>query len=100
MKTTSSRASRSVRTVKTAPKPQPAQTHGMNLKKYALAALAGVVAVFAVYGQALSGPFLLDDQSLPYMQYAYATAPLMDWIRGIRPVLMLSYWLNFQASGT
>ena len=24
----------------------------------------------------------------------------MAWVTGARPVLMLSYWLNFQASGT
>jgi predicted negative regulator of RcsB-dependent stress response len=56
-------------------------------------------AVFTVYGPALRGPFLLDDSSLPYTQTIYAVAPLKSWIGGLRPLLMLSYWLNFQESG-
>src|SRR5438045_9008882 len=64
-----------------------------------VAAVIALIAVFIVYGPALNGPFLLDDTTLPYMQPGYATAPLVTWMRGLRPILMLTYWLNFQSSG-
>lgn len=59
-----------------------------------------IVAVFIVYGPALNGPFLLDDTYLPYLLPAYANAPLRAWLQGMRPMLMLTYWLNFKGSGT
>jgi Tfp pilus assembly protein PilF len=55
-----------------------------------------LLVVFDVYWPAINGQFLLDDTYLPYMLPDYAAAPLMAWIRGLRPVLMFSYWLNFQ----
>ncbi len=58
-----------------------------------------LIAVFVAYGPALDGPFLLDDSYLPYMQPQFATAPLTAWLRGVRPLLMLTYWINFQISG-
>ena len=62
--------------------------------------IAGIVlalfAVFQAYWPAIHGQFLLDDTYLPYMNPAFAAAPLMAWIRGLRPLLMFSYWLNFQ----
>ena len=66
---------------------------------YALAALAALIAVFITYNPALDGPFLLDDSYLPYMQPQFATAPLTAWMRGVRPLTMLTYWINFQTSG-
>ncbi|MGI8741521.1 MAG: tetratricopeptide repeat protein [Bryobacteraceae bacterium] len=66
---------------------------------FVLAGVAAVVAVFAVYGPALDGPFLLDDSYLPYMQPQFAALPLIDWMRGVRPLLMMTYWMNFQWSG-
>jgi predicted negative regulator of RcsB-dependent stress response len=66
----------------------------------ALAMLAAVIAVFYVYGPAMSGPFLLDDSYLPYRLDNFANASLSDWMRGLRPLLMLSFWLNFQEVGS
>ena len=62
--------------------------------------LVASVAVFLVFGPAMNGPFLLDDTYLPYAQPAFATAPVSAWIAGTRPLLMLSYWLNFQEAGS
>ena len=62
-------------------------------------AIAETVATFLVYGPALSGPFLLDDTYLPYGQSQFADAPLIAWMRGVRPLLMLTYWMDFQSSG-
>ncbi len=42
---------------------------------------------------ALQGPFLLDDTYLPYDQAEYPLKPLSAWLKGVRPMLMFSYWL-------
>lgn len=62
-------------------------------------AIAAVV-VFMVYGRVLNGPFLLDDDYLPYRLPGMMAAPLRAWIDGNRPLLMLSFWLNFHAAGS
>jgi tetratricopeptide (TPR) repeat protein len=65
----------------------------------ALAMVAAVIAVFYVYGPALSGPFLLDDSYQPYQLDSFANAPLSAWLRGVRPLLMFSFWMTFQGAG-
>jgi tetratricopeptide (TPR) repeat protein len=64
----------------------------------AVAMAVAVIAVFFVYGPALSGPFLLDDSYLPYRLDSFKNAPLGSWLQGLRPVLMFSFWLNYQQS--
>lgn len=63
----------------------------------------GVAAAFLsalfIYAPALSGPFLLDDRYLPFMAAGYESAPLSVWMRGVRPALMLSFWVNYRLSG-
>ncbi|MBI3279109.1 MAG: hypothetical protein HYZ57_04630 [Acidobacteria bacterium] len=54
---------------------------------------------FEVYGPALRGPFLFDDVYLPFLAPGVAEQPLRAWIAGVRPVLMASFWLNYQVSG-
>jgi protein O-mannosyl-transferase len=63
---------------------------------YAVGLLGALVVVFEVYWPAMSGQFLLDDTYLPYMSAGYAAQSLFTWVRGLRPLLMFSYWLNFQ----
>jgi len=63
---------------------------------YAVGLLVALFAVFEVYWPAINGQFMLDDTQLPYMNPGFASAPLYAWIKGLRPLLMLSYWLNFQ----
>jgi tetratricopeptide (TPR) repeat protein len=65
-----------------------------------IAALAAALAVVLwAYGPALHGPFLFDDQALPFALPGFAE-PLIDWIRSDRPVLMFTYWLNARISGS
>jgi hypothetical protein len=67
--------------------------------QYALGFFIAFYAVYQVYSPALNGPFLLDDSYLPYMLPNFYVLPIGDWIRGLRPLLMFSYWLNFKQSG-
>jgi tetratricopeptide (TPR) repeat protein len=63
-----------------------------------LAALAALYLAFQVYRPVLHGPFLFDDHYLPFR--APSTTPdLSAWLRGVRPLLMFSYWINFRLSG-
>src|SRR5260370_16078198 len=66
---------------------------------YAAAIAAALIVVFQVYWPVMSGPFMLDDTYLPYMNSGYATAPLKARITGLRPALMFSYWLKYQHAG-
>jgi tetratricopeptide (TPR) repeat protein len=46
----------------------------------------------------MNGAFLFDDTALPFALPA-PSASFLDWIRGVRPVLMASYWMNTRLSG-
>jgi protein O-mannosyl-transferase len=71
----------------------PGQT-GMSLQVLSIAALTAVLFAFYLYSPALNGPFVFDDHALPYASPAQSQRPLLEWISGVRPVLMLSYWAN------
>lgn len=66
---------------------------------FLLAAAAALLLALEVYGPALSGPFVFDDQYLPFAFPDFDQRPLLDVLRGLRPVLMLSFWLNYRLSG-
>src|SRR5690349_9842817 len=51
------------------------------------------------YSPAIRGPLLFDDNALPYGQRQLRDAPLRDWVAGVRPLLMFTYWLNYQMGG-
>jgi tetratricopeptide (TPR) repeat protein len=65
---------------------------------YALALFVLAQAAFLVYGPALNGPFLFDDLYLP-MSHPNPAEDWRIWIVGVRPLLMLSYWVNYQLGG-
>src|SRR5579864_5633594 len=75
-----------------------AQPPQFRLWPYAAVFFVALFAVFEVYWPAIRGPFLLDDSYLPYMEPGYSPL-LANWIHGVRPLLMFSYWLNFQQAG-
>jgi tetratricopeptide (TPR) repeat protein len=64
---------------------------------YAATAGAATLLAFLVYGPALHGPFLFDDSFLPFA--LSGDAPIGNWIRSTRPLLMLTYWFNVHLSG-
>src|SRR5438874_13582125 len=57
-----------------------------------------VDAAFETYSPALRGPFVYDDFSLPFYNPYFPVGNLIAWISGVRPLLMFSYWANFQLS--
>jgi tetratricopeptide (TPR) repeat protein len=65
--------------------------------------LAGIFALayagFQAYGAVLNGPFVFDDSSLPFRVPGFPS-DLRHWIGFLRPLLMLSYWINFRISPT
>ncbi|MFN7993004.1 MAG: tetratricopeptide repeat protein [Bryobacteraceae bacterium] len=64
---------------------------------YPAIAIAALYVVFQVYSPALGGPFVFDDNDLPYRLSSFSS-DLRSWISGVRPLLMFTYWLNFQVS--
>jgi tetratricopeptide (TPR) repeat protein len=57
------------------------------------------VALWLAYRPALDGPFLFDDRYLPFADPAYQNSPLAAWLAGVRPLLMLTFWLNYRLFG-
>ncbi len=62
--------------------------------------LAALFIAFEIYGPSIRGPFLFDDRYLPFFLPGWSQAPLSQWLAGVRPLLMFTYWLNFQQSQT
>jgi tetratricopeptide (TPR) repeat protein len=86
-------SARTAKPIEVAPGPalRPAWWH------WALGLALVLFVAFEVYGPALHGEFLFDDSSLPFLMPGVADAPLKSWLSN-RPVLMISYWLNYQWS--
>ncbi len=78
----------------------PVAKAGTHLWYYLGAALLALFVVFEIYGPAIRGPFLFDDRSLPFFLPGWADMPLSAWITGVRPLLMFTYWINFQIGQT
>src|SRR3954468_9105384 len=83
-------------------KNDPVSATAARMPWWAYAALSAValVALFVAYGPALSGPFVFDDQALPFLDGTADAHSLKSWLTGVRPVLMASYWVNYQSGGT
>lgn len=60
---------------------------------------AALIAAFWAYSPAMRGPFLFDDNMLPFAIADVAAAPLRLWLGGVRPALMFTYWINARLSG-
>ncbi len=64
---------------------------------YGVGLALGFFALLLIYGPALHGPFLLDDNYEPYMLPSFVGAPLAQWLRTSRPLLEFTFWLNYTA---
>ena len=60
---------------------------------------AALVAALLAYGPALQGEFLFDDEHMQFAQPHPEAVPLSAWVAGSRPLINLSYWLNYQLGG-
>ncbi len=81
------------------PAVKPAAPPSQTPKWYYLAGLAAALFLaFQIYGPAIRGPFLFDDRALPFFLPGWADAPFSAWVAGVRPLLMFTFWLNFQIS--
>ncbi|MFB3827539.1 MAG: hypothetical protein ACE15B_12270 [Bryobacteraceae bacterium] len=60
---------------------------------------AAIAAAFQVYAPVLDGPFLFDDDYLPFRLPNFSDN-LRSWLAGVRPLLMFTYWVNFRLSGS
>ncbi|MGI8991819.1 MAG: tetratricopeptide repeat protein [Bryobacteraceae bacterium] len=65
---------------------------------YWLGLAAALFCAFEIYAPGLNGPFVFDDLMLPFGGSRAADLPFRAWL-GVRPLLMASYWLNYQFSG-
>jgi hypothetical protein len=64
-----------------------------------LAGFGALFIVFEVYASVMHSPFLLDDLYLPYAD-EHPPHTLFGWIRLQRPLLMFSYWVDYQMGGS
>src|SRR5260370_33992088 len=64
-----------------------------------IGAAATFLAVFILYSPAMSGPFLLDDDYLPYRTPFFFSRPWSVWMPCNRPLLSLSFWLTLSRDG-
>jgi tetratricopeptide (TPR) repeat protein len=80
-----------------AAKPRPPAKRRTGWRWWAFA--AAVLAAFVAYSPALRGPFLFDDNMLPFAIANVASAPLRLWLSSTRPALMFTYWINARISG-
>lgn len=88
------------KTRKTPPPASPVRQPGLRTWHCALAVVIGLILAFQVYSPALYGPFLFDDAYLLMNKPGQADLPLRSWVSGVRPMLMFTYWANYQASGS
>ena len=78
---------------------QPASPADSRRWLYVLGLFLAIAIVFEVYQPALYGPFLFDDNYLPFRLPRFQVEALRPWLSGVRPLLMFSYWVNYQLSG-
>jgi hypothetical protein len=82
------------------PSPVPAEGRPYRGWYAPAAGLAAWVVAFLAYSPALNGPFVFDDVYLPFFSKGYAEQPLLLAIKGVRPLLYFTFWVNNRLAGT
>lgn len=78
-------------------KPAVQATHWWSIPWWYWATFLGALfLVFEAYGPALRGAFVLDDLYLPYADVNAPVHSISNWITLQRPLLMFSYWVDYQ----
>lgn len=67
---------------------------------YLVAALAAFLLTLEVYGPALNGGFVFDDEYLPFLAPGFGNATLREILTTMRPMVIASFWLNYQVAET
>jgi protein O-mannosyl-transferase len=75
----------------------PPPKRNLNWWPWAVGAV-GLFLVFQVYGPALNGAFVFDDRSLPFFD-PRISQNLSKWVGMLRPLLMVSFWLDYRLIG-
>lgn len=57
-----------------------------------------LVAAFIVYAPSMNGAFVFDDRNQTFLRPGAETFPLRSWLH-VRPLLMLTYYLNLHLGG-
>src|ERR1700693_3355871 len=65
-----------------------------------LIGLGALFFVFVAYGAGLHRPVVLNDLYFPYTDADAPRLPLLSWLRFQRPLLMFSYWVNYQMAAS
>lgn len=76
------------------------QSSGWRLWQIVLLVIGGLVLALELYGPALNGPFLLDDTYQLFGRPDVGLMKLHHWLNNVRPLLNLSFYVNYQLSGT
>lgn len=63
------------------------------------AALAALFVAFEAFGPSIDGPFVFDDRYLPFFSPSVQALTVFGWMKGVRPLLMLSYWVDYTRGG-
>lgn len=65
-----------------------------------LLAAVSLFLVFELYAPAMNGPFLLDDIYQFFGRPDVARFRLWHWVNNVRPLLNLSFYINYQLTGS
>src|SRR5579871_2992432 len=60
---------------------------------------AALIAALLAYWPSMRGEFVFDDAHMPFASGHPEQLSLRAWVIGARPLVNLSYWINFQLDG-
>lgn len=83
-----------------APTPAVETNPAWRLWQIAAIVLGSLIVLFEVYSPSLDGPFLLDDGYQFFGRPDVGFMTLTHWLNNVRPLLNLSFYINYQLSGT